>query len=243
MTCRRSSSAAAAPASPSTPARRPRCATRMERMAEAHRRTLDQLSSGVAVFDGQRRLAFYNESYRRLWGLDQAFLDCQSRRFQRARPAARGAQTARAAGLPGLEGQAARSLSRRRARELHLVPARRPRRQRRHHAEPRRRRHLSVRQRHREPRSRAPLRPADPGPARDARQSRRSGRGVRQQWPRRTVQSGLREDVEAVGGSAEGAAAHRDRGSLVQAAVRRRADLAGAARGDHRDREPGAGAR
>ncbi|WOH50808.1 PAS domain-containing sensor histidine kinase [Bradyrhizobium sp. sBnM-33] len=47
----------------------------MERMSEAHRRTLDQLSSGVAVFDGHRRLAFYNESYRRLWGLDQAFLD------------------------------------------------------------------------------------------------------------------------------------------------------------------------
>src|SRR5947207_12432096 len=49
----------------------------LERMAEAHRRTLDQLSSGVAVFDAQRRLAFYNESYRRLWGLDQAFLDGQ----------------------------------------------------------------------------------------------------------------------------------------------------------------------
>jgi signal transduction histidine kinase len=47
----------------------------LERMAEAHRRTLDQLSSGVAVFDAQRRLAFYNESYRRLWGLDSAFLD------------------------------------------------------------------------------------------------------------------------------------------------------------------------
>jgi signal transduction histidine kinase len=45
------------------------------RMAEAHRRTLDQLSSGVAVFDGQRRLAFYNDSYRRLWGLDHVFLD------------------------------------------------------------------------------------------------------------------------------------------------------------------------
>jgi len=45
------------------------------RMAEAHRRTLDQLSSGVAVFDGQRRLAFYNDSYRRLWDLDPAFLD------------------------------------------------------------------------------------------------------------------------------------------------------------------------
>ena len=45
------------------------------RMVEAHRRTLDQLSSGVAVFDADRRLTFYNESYRRLWGLDQAFLD------------------------------------------------------------------------------------------------------------------------------------------------------------------------
>ena len=45
------------------------------RMAEAHRRTLDQLSSGVAVFDDQRRLAFYNDSYRRLWDLDRAFLD------------------------------------------------------------------------------------------------------------------------------------------------------------------------
>jgi signal transduction histidine kinase len=45
------------------------------RMAEAHRRTLDQLSSGVAVFDARRRLAFYNDSYRRLWDLDRAFLD------------------------------------------------------------------------------------------------------------------------------------------------------------------------
>ncbi|WP_322514759.1 PAS-domain containing protein [Rhodopseudomonas palustris] len=45
------------------------------RMADAHRRTLDQLSSGVAVFDAQRRLAFYNDSYRKLWDLDRAFLD------------------------------------------------------------------------------------------------------------------------------------------------------------------------
>jgi signal transduction histidine kinase len=45
------------------------------RMADAHRRTLDQLSSGVAVFDGRRRLAFYNDSYRRLWDLDRIFLD------------------------------------------------------------------------------------------------------------------------------------------------------------------------
>ncbi len=47
----------------------------LERMADAHRRTLDHLSSGVAVFDARQRLAFYNESYRRLWDLDAAFLD------------------------------------------------------------------------------------------------------------------------------------------------------------------------
>jgi signal transduction histidine kinase len=29
----------------------------------------------VAIFDGQRRLAFYNDSYCRLWDLDRAFLD------------------------------------------------------------------------------------------------------------------------------------------------------------------------
>jgi signal transduction histidine kinase len=45
------------------------------RMAEAHRRTLDQLSSGVAAFDGQKRLAFYNDSYRGLWDLEPQFLD------------------------------------------------------------------------------------------------------------------------------------------------------------------------
>ena len=47
----------------------------LKRMAEAHRRMLDQLSSGVAVFDAERRLTFYNDSYRRLWDLDRTFLD------------------------------------------------------------------------------------------------------------------------------------------------------------------------
>jgi signal transduction histidine kinase len=47
----------------------------LEQMADAHRRTLDQLSSGVALFDGHRRLVFYNDSYRRLWDLDPNFLD------------------------------------------------------------------------------------------------------------------------------------------------------------------------
>lgn len=47
----------------------------LSRMADAHRRTLDQLSSAVAVFDASQRLTFYNESWRRLWNLDTAFLE------------------------------------------------------------------------------------------------------------------------------------------------------------------------
>src|SRR6202158_2744314 len=35
------------------------------RMGGGHRRTLDQLSSGVAIFDGQRRVAVFNAFYRR----------------------------------------------------------------------------------------------------------------------------------------------------------------------------------
>jgi len=49
----------------------------LERMAEAHRRTLDQLSCAVAVFDGERRLAFYNDAYRRLWDLERGVLDAR----------------------------------------------------------------------------------------------------------------------------------------------------------------------
>ncbi|RTL53858.1 MAG: PAS domain-containing protein [Bradyrhizobiaceae bacterium] len=52
-------------------------AAALQRMTDAHRRMLDQLSSGVAVFDANKRLTFYNDSYRRLWDLDPAFLDSE----------------------------------------------------------------------------------------------------------------------------------------------------------------------
>jgi signal transduction histidine kinase len=47
----------------------------LTRLADAHRRTLDQLSTGVAMFDTNHRLTFYNAAYRALWDLDAAFLD------------------------------------------------------------------------------------------------------------------------------------------------------------------------
>jgi signal transduction histidine kinase len=47
----------------------------LKRMMDAHRRTLDQLATGVAIFGSDRRLSFYNAAYRSLWDLDAAFLD------------------------------------------------------------------------------------------------------------------------------------------------------------------------
>ena len=47
----------------------------LSRLADAHRRTLDQLSTGVAMFGADHRLNFYNAAYRALWDLDTVFLD------------------------------------------------------------------------------------------------------------------------------------------------------------------------
>ena len=47
----------------------------LERRMESHRRTLDQLATAVATFDGRKRLIFHNAAYRQLWTLDQSFLD------------------------------------------------------------------------------------------------------------------------------------------------------------------------
>ena len=47
----------------------------LTRLTDAHRRTLDQLSTGVAMFDSDHRLTFFNAAYRGLWDLDAAYLD------------------------------------------------------------------------------------------------------------------------------------------------------------------------
>jgi len=47
----------------------------LTRMVEAHRRMLDQLATGVAVFDAGRKLTFYNMAFRSLFELDAGFLD------------------------------------------------------------------------------------------------------------------------------------------------------------------------
>jgi signal transduction histidine kinase len=47
----------------------------LKELADAHRRTLDQLATGVAIFDANQKLTFYNAAYRALWDLDAGFLD------------------------------------------------------------------------------------------------------------------------------------------------------------------------
>ena len=47
----------------------------LARMIEAHRRVLDQLATGVAIFNVDRKLIFYNTAFRSLFDLDASLLD------------------------------------------------------------------------------------------------------------------------------------------------------------------------
>ena len=47
----------------------------LRKQMDSQARTLDQLSTAVAIFDGTKRMSFYNAAYRALWALDPAFLD------------------------------------------------------------------------------------------------------------------------------------------------------------------------
>ena len=49
--------------------------TELKRVVDAHRRTLDQLNSAVAIYSADQTLVFYNAAFRALWDLDAAFLD------------------------------------------------------------------------------------------------------------------------------------------------------------------------
>jgi signal transduction histidine kinase len=47
----------------------------LDRMIEAHRRVLDQLATGVAIFNVDRKLAFHNAAFRLLFDLEVPFLE------------------------------------------------------------------------------------------------------------------------------------------------------------------------
>lgn len=47
----------------------------LSRTLKSHADTLDHLATPVAIFDGERRLQFYNQAFQTLWNLDIAFLE------------------------------------------------------------------------------------------------------------------------------------------------------------------------
>lgn len=47
----------------------------LKRTLRSHAETLDHLATPVAIFDGDRRLQFYNQAFAQLWGLSLSFLD------------------------------------------------------------------------------------------------------------------------------------------------------------------------
>jgi signal transduction histidine kinase len=49
--------------------------TELARIVDAHRRTLDQLATAVAIFGADHRLVFHNAAYQKLFQLEPAFLD------------------------------------------------------------------------------------------------------------------------------------------------------------------------
>ncbi len=47
----------------------------LKRTLKSHAETLDHLATPVAIFDGERKLQFYNQAFQQLWSLDMAFLE------------------------------------------------------------------------------------------------------------------------------------------------------------------------
>ena len=116
----------------------------LARMIEAHRRVLDQLATGVAIFNAERKLIFYNTAFRAMFELDTGFLDQTPSDFNRARRLARQPQAARGAGLPAMATATARGLSRGRTGGASLAFAGRAHAARGHRAQSGRRHHVSL---------------------------------------------------------------------------------------------------
>ncbi len=50
---------------------------KLSRQMAAHERTLDKVSTAVAIFAADQRLSFYNQAFRDVWKLDHAWLDAK----------------------------------------------------------------------------------------------------------------------------------------------------------------------
>ncbi len=158
-----------------------------------------------------------------------------SERRRHARPAARGAQIAGAARLPGLEARTARAL-RKPARipdRGAVAPARRQDPARGSAAASVRRADLSLRGHHRKAGAGKRVQHADQGAIRHARHLAGSRRRVRAGWQAQAAQRGLPQDLGAVAQGHRGRAAYPHHRGRLRRQVRRRGCV-GAVDPEHR---------
>ena len=140
---------------------------------------------------------FHNAAYAELWPLDSDWLDSHPPDAEILDRLQEPALHPRAGKLPRVAGPAAHRLHDARAARGLVAPARRPHAARGLRAASLRRRHLSLRERHRRAGARKPLQRADRRAARDAGQSRGGHRAARLGWPPQALQPGLRAVLAA----------------------------------------------
>ena len=171
----------------------------LARHINAHGQVLESIHAAVAIYGADKRLSFFNSAFARLWGIEEDWL----------------------AGEPSLDELLERLRERRRIPEyadfrafkrqqlgmftslieplhelMHLPDDAHA--QRVGVAASARRADLRVRGRHRPAGARTLVQHADRGAARDARQSVRGHRGIRQRRPAQTAQPGLSQDLGLV---------------------------------------------
>ena len=205
----------------------------LARMVDAHRRTLDQLPTGVAMFDADQRLTFYNAAYRALWASRCRVSRSRTDRLHFDRGIARGRQAAGADGFrrfPRMEGgRCTRPIAPTRptehvwhlpdGRTLRVVTTPNP--------------DGGVTYLFHDVSERLDLERRfagiDPGARRNPRQPGRRRRGVRQRRALAAAQHGLCAHVEALARGARRPASYRKDHDAMPAAARRRRHLAIAA--------------
>ena len=174
----------------------------LERQIESHARTLDQLSTAVAIFDRSKRLIFYNAAYRQIWSLDPAFLDQQPSDGEVLDRLRAKRQLPEQADFRAWKAQLQEAYQAIESGRKRLVSARRAHLARRRQPQSARRRDLSLRRRHPALQSRIAIQCADPRAGRDARHAEGRRRGVRHRRAAEARQPGLRRALALRSGAA-----------------------------------------
>ena len=117
----------------------------LERQMAAHSRTLDKVSTGVAVFGADRKLVYSNDAFARIWALDEPWLQEKPLSLGTFRPASPAQAASRAGELPQMARRQGLDLGPEPHARRVMAPSRRQDRACRHRLPRRWRRHFPVR--------------------------------------------------------------------------------------------------